>query len=73
MNNTERIDYLECLEGMHKVKVVLWSSFARKRFYVFETLWNRGMATRFAYRDANKMSFKEVKNFWIKNHVKPSK
>jgi hypothetical protein len=67
---TEREDYFEFLDSLQTFKVVSWSIIARKRFYVFETLWNRGMNTHAGYKIANQMSYKKVRTFYKENHIK---
>jgi hypothetical protein len=73
MKETEREDYLEILEGWDKFKVIFWSGFCKKRFYVFDTWWNRGMATNIAFNKANDMTRKEVHKFYKENQKTESK
>ena len=61
-------DFLSHLTQEQRFKVVLWSSFARKRYLVFETWMNRGMASRPAYKKAQEMSHKEVRHFCCENY-----
>ena len=68
--STEREDYFEHLDEGAKITIVLWSGLLKKRFYVFETLWNRGMASKIAFKTAAQKSRKEVKQFWKENHIK---
>ena len=71
--STERENYLEILKGWDRFKLVIWSGFCKKRFYVFDTWWNRGMATQIAFNKADKMSRKEVCKFYKENRIKLKK
>jgi len=63
-------DYLETLQGYPRFRVIIWNSLFPKRFHTFETLWNRGMATKYAYDKVCKMTSKEVKQFYKENYEK---
>jgi len=71
MNSTERTSWLEVLSPTQKFEVVAWSVFAKKRYYIFEHWWNIGKACRFCYRDAKKLSYKEVRKLY--KEIKKSK
>ena len=68
--NTERTSWLETLGESEKIRVIFWSTFAKKRFYIFEHYWNIGKASKFAYRDAKKLSFKEVRKLYMILRIK---
>jgi len=68
--NTERTSWLEELEPNQKFRAILWSTFAKKRFYIFEHYWNIGKASRFAYKDAKELSYKEVRNLYMTLRIK---
>ena len=64
--------FLDSLHGKDRFKVILWSTFCRKRYYAFDTYWNRGMHSRAAYKTADALTFKEVREFYKENY-KPYK
>lgn len=59
--DTERTSWLEVLNGWQRFEVVSWSIFSKKRYYIFECWWDEGKSSRFCYKDAKKMSLKEVR------------
>lgn len=68
--NTERTSWLEELEPSQKLRAILWSTFAKRRFYIFEHYWNIGKASRFAYKDAKNLSYKEVRKMYTILRIK---
>jgi hypothetical protein len=71
MKSTERTSWLELLSPTQKFEVVAWSVFAKKRYYIFEHWWNIGKASMICYRDAKKLSFREVRKEY--KQIKESK
>jgi len=56
------------LTSKEKFDVIMWNSFFRKRYHVFETCLNRGMSGKFAYDNVKKMPSKEIKEFMKENY-----
>jgi hypothetical protein len=72
MSDTSRISWLEVLNQSERFEVILWSTFARKRFYIFEYWWNIGKASRPSYKDTKKLTYRDVRIMYkdIKNSKK---
>jgi len=65
----ERIHWLEILPEKAKIKVIVWSTFCKKRYYVFEEQIEWGKSAYAAFKDVNKMSRKEIKELYIKIRI----
>jgi len=62
------------LHGFDKIKAVWWSSFSKKRYFLFEEYLNWGKAARAAFKDVNEMTMKSVKTeYWKIKHEKTAK
>ena len=59
-------NWLEILEGWPKVKVVLWSSLCKKRYYIFEQQLEWGKSARAAFKDVDKLNYKETQLLYKK-------
>jgi hypothetical protein len=53
--------WLETLQGWDKIKVIIWSSFALKRYRIFEAQLSFGKHARAACKDVDRMSYSEIR------------
>jgi len=66
---SETTHWLEILNERNKIRVIFWSAFAKKRYYVFEQQIEAGKYAWSAFKDTQKMSYKKVRQEYIRIRI----
>ena len=58
--------WMEFMNNKDQIKVIWWSIFCNKRYFLFIENINQGYAVHYAFKNISKMSFKKVRENYKK-------